>query len=453
MPASRLRLGIAAWFAVAFLAGLVILDLSLYGYLRYQASHRLTRDLGTLGRSLGRAVVLERAEAPDSGLAWAARETLTEWVAPPGAYLVLDSAGTVLAERGDRHWVAAAVEAGPQVPVWDGTLASGRPVRRVVVPGPAGAGFRVAVLGSAELAEAESQNLAVWLAVSLPLVLLLSMAGGYLLSRRALRPIQELEQAIAAISPDALDQRLRVHVPPDEVDGVRAQVNILLARLERARDSNRLFLRQAAHQIRTPLTLVMGEASLALPEAPEGVRAVLARILRASEQMQRRVADLFVMAEARTGSPVPLDEVVDVDGLLLEVADAARARARQLGHALAFGEVEPLEVRGNRALLREALLELVENALIHGAAGSAVELSTRARPPGVTVQSAGPAFRLEPAEDVANPAPRDRGLGLTIVAWIAATHGGRLEVAAHDGVNAVTLQFPVALPDAAARPS
>lgn len=442
MAVSRLRLGIAAWFAVAFLAGLVSLDLSLYGYLRYQASHRLTRDLGTLGRSLGRAVAFELDEAPDSGVAWAARETLKEWVAPPGAYLVLDSVGGVLASRGDRAWLAAATAAPRHEAVWDGAVAAGRPVRRVVVPGPAGRGFRVAVLGSAELAAAESQNLALWLAVSLPLVLLLGLAGGYLLSRRALRPIRELEQAIAAISPEALHQRLRVQVPPDEVDGVRAQVNVLLARLERARESNALFLRQAAHQIRTPLTLVMGEASLALPEAPAAVRPVLARILRASEQMQRRVADLFVMAEARTGAPVPLDEVVDVDGLLLEVADAARARAGQLGHPLAFGVVEPLEVRGNRALLREALLELVENALTHGEPGTPVDLGTSAAARAVTVRNAGRAFALEPLEDVGNPAPRDRGLGLMIVRWIAVTHGGRLAVAAHQGINAVTLQFP-----------
>ncbi|HWA57513.1 MAG TPA: HAMP domain-containing sensor histidine kinase, partial [Gemmatimonadales bacterium] len=236
-----------------------------------------------------------------------------------------------------------------------------------------------------------------------------------------------------------LRERLPVQSPSDEVDGVREQFNTLLERLEAAQEGNRRFLRQAAHQIRTPLTLVMGEASLALQGDAPPERDVLDRILRASEQMQRRVGDLFVLAEAQAGSPIPLDDVVDLEELALEVADAARARARQLEHPLMFGSVEPLVVRGNRALLREALLELLENALRHSDPGSTIVLEVHSGI-GVSVVSAGPAFDLPPAAP-AGPSfeGRDHGLGLSIVQWIASLHGGGLTLQVERGLNRVTL--------------
>lgn len=439
MPVSRLRVAIAAWFAVAFLVGLGTLDLSLYAYLRVQADRRLTNQLATLGTDLIQAVQLELAEAPDSGLAYAATETLREWVAPPGAYLVLDSLGHTVAERGAPGWLEAARRVPLSIAVWDGSLGGKEPVRRLVVEGGHAPRFAVALLASSLQSEEETEALAWWLAISLPVVLLLGLGGGYLLSRRALRPIRDLQRAIAGITPDRLRERLPVQSPSDEVDGVRKQFNTLLERLEAAQEGNRRFLRQAAHQIRTPLTLVMGEASLALQGDAPPERNVLDRILRASEQMQRRVGDLFVLAEAQAGSPIPLDDVVDLEELALEVADAARARARQLEHPLMFGPVEPLVVRGNRALLREALLELLENALRHSDPGSTIVLEVHSDI-GVSVVSAGPAFDLPPAAP-AGPSfeGRDHGLGLSIVQWIAALHGGGLTLQVERGLNRVTL--------------
>lgn len=439
MPVSRLRLGIAARFALAFLVGLAVLDLSLYGYLRTQSDRRLTRDLRALGQSLAQAVELELTEAPDSGVGRAARETLREWAAPPGAYLVLDTAGRALAERGDPGWLALARATPFTSAVWNGGIPPDTPVRRIVVPAGQGSRYLVAVLASSEQSEEEIEALAWWLAASLPPVLLLGLAGGYLLSRRALHPILELERAIAGITPEGLQQRLEVQSPPDEVDGVRQQFNTLLERLERARQGNQRFLRQAAHQIRTPLTLVMGEASLALRDGAGPLQSVLGRILRASEQMQRRVADLFVLAEAQAGSPIPRDEVVDVEGLVLEVADAARARAQQLEHPLRFRQVEPLVIRGNRALLREALLELLENGLRHSHPRAVVELAVLPEKGAVSVISRGPPFELTPPGDHLALEGRDRGLGLAIVQWIAGVHGGRVEVLSEEGINRVTL--------------
>lgn len=442
MPVSRLRLRLGVGFTLAYLAGLVVLDLGLYGYLRVQADQRLTRDLTLLARALQLAVRNEHRELPAEGLATAGREALREWPAPPGAYLILGPAGEVLAQRGSPSWTAIATTAPMSQALWNGQVSEEEPVRRLVLWAPGEPRFGVAVLGSALRTEEENEWLAWWLGGSLPLVLLLGLSGGYVLSRRALQPLAELQEAIAEISPRDLSHRLVVATPADEVDRVKQGFNELLDRLDSAERANRRFLRQAAHQIRTPLTLVLGEATLALREAGAGPEPVLRRIRLAAEQMQRRVEELFLLAEARAGSAPRVDATVDLEELMLEVAEAMRGRARQLGSPLRFRTMGQMLVPGNRALLREAAIELVENALRHGSAGEVVELGLAVEGAGVCVGSAGPVFELPPAGADPLAEGGEHGLGLAIVRWVAALHGGTLEVARRDGRNELTLSLP-----------
>ena len=160
--------------------------------------------------------------------------------------------------------------------------------------------------------------------------------------------------------------------------------------------------------------------------------------------MQRRVDDLFLLAEAQAGATPPLDGTVDLDGLLLEVADAMRGRAHQLGRQLAFGEVAPLTITGNRGLLREALLELVQNAVRHGSPTVPVLLALQTGTEAtLTITSGGAPFQLGlPADDPLG-AESDHGLGLQIVQWIVRLHGGRLEVRPAPEHNEVVLFLPL----------
>src|SRR6478609_3324175 len=395
MPLSRLRLRLGVWFAVAFLAGLLLLDLSLYGYLRVQADRRFDREVHARAVALTEAVLQEYHELPDLGLAAAAREALREWQGPPGAYVVLDSSGMALAESGPPEVIEGSRQVGAVTGEWDIDLGGERHFHEVMVLNAGSPRFSVAAIGSTHGMEEYNEAMAVWLTISAILVVLLGLGGGYVLSRRALAPIDALGDAIAGISPGSLRARLPVNTPADEIDRVRMQFNALLDRLETAQAQNRKFLREAAHQIRTPLTLVLGEASLELQRAEGDGAGVLRRIQLAAEQMQRRVDDLFLLAEAQSGSVPPLDEMVDLDGLLLEVADAMRGRAHQLGRQLAFREVAPATVRGNRGLLREVILELIENAVRHGTPGVAVEIGLSvAGEATVLIASGGDPFSL-----------------------------------------------------------
>jgi signal transduction histidine kinase len=305
--------------------------------------------------------------------------------------------------------------------------------------------FGIVAFSSTQGIERDSELLGGALAIAAPLIALLSLAAGYLLARRALRPVDALTGSIAAIAPDDLSRRLPVPAPQDEIGALAAAFNALLERLDEAQRRNRGFVRETAHQLRTPLTLVLGEAAheLAASESSaERMRATLGRIRNAAEQMRRRVDELFLLAEAEAGERVRLDDDVELDGLVLECTDLMRARASSLGRSLALGRAEHIIVRGNEALLKEALLELLENGCRHGTSDAPVTVSAylEAGKGVVAVESAGQPFEL-PAASGRTPS---EGLGVAIVQWIALAHAGELRLAREGVRNTVALVLPVA---------
>jgi signal transduction histidine kinase len=424
VPLSRLRLRLSAWFALAFVAGLTALSLALYAYLRHQSSLRLTRSLRTSAVELADAIRFERREAPSAGLAHAAREALLEWPAHQGAFAIYGADGVRLGERGGKAEVRRlpAVLAAGDTLTADIVEPGAYPLRQVTVVSNEDPRFFVRGVGSTRIIHDESGTLALWLGLAPPLVLLLSLSGGYLLSQRALTPIEQLGRAVAAVAPNDLDRRLPVRQPRDELDQLAVHFNGLLERLQRAAQQNRRFVQQAAHQIRTPLTLVLGEADLALerPRTPLEQHQALERVRGAAVQMKRRVDELMLLAQAEAGERPALNESVELDGLVLECADLMRGRAHGLGQRLELLQVDPVSVRGNEALLKEALLELIENACRYSATG---------RPISISALRADGSARLRVASlHGSAAAPRSNGqasgLGLTIVRWIASEHGG-----------------------------
>jgi signal transduction histidine kinase len=445
MHLSRFRLHLTAWFGATFVVGLLVLDAGFYLYSRGRADDRITRDLAGAARGLREAIRGE--ESSHSGNEKAAVEdAVGEWPPGPIAFVVWSGAGDVLGSRGAEPLRQSAPPPGG--------LPAGLTLRRVVVEGggearvavyrdSAPATLSVAAILSTTPMRAEEEVLAGWLLISLPLVALLALAGGYMLARRALTPVRELSDRAAAINPDALDQRLPVRTPPDEIDGLAQQFNQLLERLERSQSTNRTFLARAAHQLKTPLTVVRGESALGL-ERPRGVdehEAILRRIQLSAEQMSRRVAELILLARATAGDRPPLTDDVELDGLVWQCADLMRARAQATRHHLELGEVEPLLVRGNEDLLREACLELVENACKHTSPDTLIRLSVSADAGTafLAVTSQGPVI---PEERLSASPGVGGGLGLTIVEWIAGVHGGSLSVVAGHNENSFVIQLP-----------
>jgi signal transduction histidine kinase len=447
MALSRLRLRLAAGFAFAFLVALAILASVALGYLWNESTRRLDKRLDASADGVAAAVGRVLQESRDSSFARAANEVVREW--PPGGELfaVVDEGGAMVAGVGPRDVIERMLAAwasahSPHFAVdkpGDDYRASGL---HATLPRADGAPLRFGVLAfsSLEGIDSDTHVLAETLAIGAPLILLLSLAAGYGLARRALRPVDELATAIAGILPTDLSRRLPVGDPHDEVAALAAEFNALLQKLDDAQRRNRGFIREAAHQIRTPLTLVLGEAGhelAARSTTPDRMRGTLGRIRTAAEQMRRRVDELFLLAEAQAGEKIRLEDDVELDGLVLECTDLMRERASALGRSLAIGKAEHVVVRGSAPLLQEALVEMIENACRHGGADAPVTVSCAAAPGGASLEvtSGGEPFLMAPRPDSGAP----DGLGLPIVEWIAVAHGGALQVTRNGSLNVVTM--------------
>lgn len=432
MSLSRLRLRLAAGFSIAFLIALGILTATALGYLWHESNRRLDTRLAQTLVGVQNGLARELGAAPDSSLGFAAHAVLNAWPQNDDQFIIANDSGAVVAARADQRELPRVLVA------WPHAVASSRFdvtdhhddlrafAEHTVVKSPRGRvwRFHVIAFSSIEGIEADTKVLGGALGLAAPLILLVSLAAGYALSYRALRPVRALGASIAAIVPGDLSQRLPVDKLQDETGVVAAEFNLLLDRLDAAERRNRGFVREAAHQIRTPLTLVLGESehALAASRTPEELAAALGKVRVAAEQMRRRVDELFLLAESQAGEPVHLDENVELDSLVFETTDLMRRRAGSLGRTLVLGDVAHLTVRGNSHLMREAMLELLENACRHGDASAPVVTSVqvdgdRAR---IIVRNA-----AQSGADVPQ-AGEGQGLGLAIVRWIATSHGGAL---------------------------
>jgi signal transduction histidine kinase len=236
------------------------------------------------------------------------------------------------------------------------------------------------------------------------------------------------------------DVSRRVPAAPadDEVGELTTVINDMLAALEHAREAERRFLADASHELRTPVSAILGNAEYL---AAHGASAEALADLRAdAARLARLVDDLLVLERAEAASPRA--DLVDL-GVLVREASDDRER-------LVVGGLESLTVRGDAQELRRALGNLIENALVHGPAGRPVhvDLQCEGDRAHVVVQDEGEG----PAEAVREQiferfyrAPESAeqpgsGLGLPIAAMIARRHGGSIRV---DG-SAFTLDLPAA---------
>ena len=398
-----------------------------------QSRQRLDARLESVAIAVDHALVLELRDAPTSSLRAAAAEVARRWPHESDAFVVLDSTGTPLAVIDRLDLARRALESARSTTAVRFDLerdgADGRairlPARLSSAEGRAArrhGRVEIVVFESTEGIERDIEGMTRTILVAAPLLILLSLVGGYLLAGRALLPMQRLGLAIDAIAPDDLAARLPAPTEDDEIAAIAGRVNTLLERVEVFRLRHQRFVREAAHQIRTPLTLVLGEASHALeptdPDPHSAVRA-LARVHRAAEQMRRRVDELMLFAEADSGATFARDDAVELDDLALECTDLMRGRATALGRTLSLVDVAPVTVRANASLLREALLEMLENACRHGSGSSAITVSTGAR---------GNAAHIVVGSSLAPqgaPSVTGSGLGVAILDWIAAGHAGQ----------------------------
>jgi signal transduction histidine kinase len=285
-----------------------------------------------------------------------------------------------------------------------------------------------------------------------PLALLLATLAGYLLAGFALRPVEHMRAQAEEISAETPGERLPVPHTRDEVERLGHTLNEMLERLEAALERERDFVADAGHELRTPLALLRSELELALRHA-ETTEELREAVARSSDEVDRlaQLADHLLLIARTDRGKMPLRlEPLAADELLGTIASRFEWRAEEADRPIRIEPAEGVRVNGDRIRLEQALGNLVDNALRHGA--GSVNLSA-ARRNGVVelhvVDEGGgfpPQFLDEAFERFArHDHARSRGgagLGLSIVRVIAEAHGGGAHAANTESGADVWVELP-----------
>jgi signal transduction histidine kinase len=287
--------------------------------------------------------------------------------------------------------------------------------------------------------------------ITLGVVIALAAILGWLAAGRALRPVHRITAAARAASEHNLSARVALRGPRDELHELAQTFDEMLDRLQAAFEGQQRFIANASHELRTPLAVMRATVDVVLDNpgsSPADLRGMAADIRAAVDHAEHLIAALLILARNERGLTV--HEQIDLATIAEDVLDTVDLRDRRLHPTL-----EPAVISGDPVLIDRLVANLVDNAVRYNSAAGDIWVSTHtvAGKSHLTVANTGPRISAADAERIFQPFQRlnDRashegfGLGLTIVASIAAVHGGAAAAAPRDdGGLSVTVTIPTA---------
>lgn len=439
-----IRFRLTLWYSLALGAGLSLFALATWLLLWHNLTTDLDRTLNDRVQSIARFLTTESAE-PHINIPEEVEEYASAF--PPGTYLRLVN------PRGAAAFVSNAPFS------WARLIPSRQGIRRVrlqhhsyrviVAQAPVdGQVWRIVIATNIDELEAMLNRLRLLLAILLPAVALVAILGGHWLSRRALRPVDEIMQAASGIGIGNLSTRLAVPHTNDELQRLSETFNGMLTRIESAVRRLSRFTADASHELRTPLAVIRATAEIAnrKPRSAEEYRSALARVAAESERMTGILEDLLFLAQCDSNAvEMPLSPV-DLAAVLEDVQAELRTLADSRAIRLSFHQMSATtHVLGNEAALRRLMIILLDNAIKYSDPGGEVTVSLRDHPAGLAleVRDNGPGI---PAEDLSHIFERfyrssrarelgipGSGLGLSLASGIAQQHHTQIQVESTPG--------------------
>jgi signal transduction histidine kinase len=419
-PLRRLRLRLTAWYAGTFAAILLVLGIGLFAAIAAQIDRELKTSVRHAARELIGAARVREMEARQAH--GAVVDAVDELHIPDRSLYLFDGAGKLIRpDTADPRLREVAREAASR-DVTDRELAGARDGRTLAVHAER---FRLAdgnwyvAMAVADRVEMEDRYalLIAAFAVAALAALALVTGGGVLLARKSTVPVQQ-----------AFEQMRR-------------------------------FMADAAHELRTPITVLRSRAEVAQLRArePEAYAAALADIGREAARMGSIVDDLLILARADAGERALRRERCFLDDLVLDAVHAAQPLAERRGVRLEVGTLDEAAVVGEPELLRQAALIVLDNALKYTPVGGTVTVAVSAADGRsvLTVRDTGIGIAAEVRPHVFERfyrgAPAEgrepgAGLGLAIARWIADAHGAQIAIESEVGRGTeVTVRFPTAV--------
>jgi heavy metal sensor kinase len=306
-------------------------------------------------------------------------------------------------------------------------------------------------------AETVLNRLLLLLGIGLPLVVLVATGGGYFLIGRALRPVDRIAGKAEMITQHNLSERLPVPPTGDELERLSVSLNRMITRLDDAFQTSKRFVADASHELRTPLTILRGELEHLIEGSPRALeqRDRLGSLLEEVERLSKIVERLFALSRLDAGEGQTEWVGFDLTALAAETADQIAVLAEDKKIAVSCDTTAPVLVEGDRARLKQVVVNLVDNAIKYTPDGGAVHLKTGTNngqavlevadtgigiPPEAVAHVFDRFFRVDPTR---SNETGGAGLGLAIVKSICSAHGGTVEAESAVGRGS---RFRVKLP-------
>jgi heavy metal sensor kinase len=313
--------------------------------------------------------------------------------------------------------------------------------------GTDGTRYRVEVGTPAAPAEETFEHVLTLLAIGLPVAVCVAVAGGFVLVRRSLEPVQRMARKAEEITLHNLSERLPAGHSGDEIEELSVSLNHMISRLQDAVDGSKQFIADASHELRTPLTVMRGELeSLAqAPDLAHEMRETLGSVLEEVERLGEIVESLFALSRLDAGE-------AHAQWLRFDLAELAATTAEQMGLLAEDKQVRVecastpgVMVEGDRARLKQVIVNLLDNAIKYTPSGGRVRLSVRRDDGhavldvsddgvGIPAEALPHVFkRFYRVDDSRSRQQGGAGLGLAIVKSICTAHGAEVEVASTPG--------------------
>jgi len=286
------------------------------------------------------------------------------------------------------------------------------------------------------------REILVVLVLGLPLIVALAGFGGYVLARRALSPIDDLAGEARRITAERLHERLSVPNAHDEIGQLASVINDTFARLESSFEQLRRFTADASHELRTPLAVIRGIGENALRETrtlPE-YKDAMGSMLEEVDRLTRLVDTLLKLSRGDAGTIRLSRDVLNLGDLTRDVVSSLGILAEERQQRLQVLAVENVRVSADRLVLRDAITNLIDNAIKYGPVRSTIDVRVDADSDQATVSvtDEGPGIPAEHRDRVFDRFYRvdegrsrdmgGTGLGLAIAKWAVEANGGQISV-------------------------
>jgi heavy metal sensor kinase len=446
-----IRVRLTLWYTVALAVLLTLFAVGVYGIVRLRLSEQLVQELNSQYTAIEQSL----REEPDSEEPETEELEELERIGLTEAFAIERDGKTFYRSR---LWSAELANVDHAVGAGEAERTKAKGffrVRRGQID-LAGHRYEIAVAVNDADRRATLHSLAVVLAAGLPVTVILAVGGGWWLASRALRPVARITAQAHRIKPDRLSERLPVDNPHDEIGELATVFNEVLARLEDAFARVRSFAADASHELRTPLTALrsVGEAALQDRNNTKNYRDAVGSMLEEVDRLVGVLDNLLVLTRADADRAVVRPAMCDLGTLVREVVELVGVLAEEKGQKLTVDASAGVTVWADATLLRQAVINVLDNAIKFTPAGGRVSVCVSGNPAEgvVEIRDSGPGIAEEHREriferfyrvDSTRSTERGSGLGLPIARWAVGVNRGRIKLESEVGVGST---FRIVLP-------